>query len=133
MTILFLFLFSEKSIALRLRGPSRANGTGRVEVYYSGEWGTICDTFWGINDATVACRELGYVFALEALQGSEVPHGTGRIWLSHVFCTGNEQSLADCSHLGWGNHFCSHSRDAGVECSSAGKDASHVSKDLLTI
>ena len=111
------FTFSEKSIALRLRGLSAGSGTGRAEVFYRGEWGTICDDYWSINDAKVACRELGYAFAVRSLQGSQTPDGTGRIWLDNMYCTGSERSLADCSHGGWGCHDCSHYEDAGVECS----------------
>ena len=33
---------------------------GRVEIYFSGTWGTITDSGWSSDDAQVACCKLGY-------------------------------------------------------------------------
>ena len=32
---------------------------GRVEVYHSDEWGSICDDYFGFEEAAVICNELG--------------------------------------------------------------------------
>ena len=104
-----------------MQGPSSANGTGRVEVFYKGQWGTICDNGWDINDARVVCRQLGYNYTVRALDGARVPDGTGKIWINNMDCTSSDQDLTSCSHSGWGSHNCKHSKDAGVECSSTGK------------
>ncbi|XP_046863502.1 deleted in malignant brain tumors 1 protein-like, partial [Xenia sp. Carnegie-2017] len=103
--------------SVRLRGPESSIGRGRVDVFYNGEWGTICDDGWDINDAKVVCRQLGYDYAGRALLGGNVPHGSGRIWLDKVRCVGNENNILSCSHSGWGSHNCTHDKDAGIQCS----------------
>ncbi|CAB4038695.1 deleted in malignant brain tumors 1 -like, partial [Paramuricea clavata] len=116
-------------VNVRLQGPSSSNGAGRVEVFYNGRWGTVCDDGWDINDATVVCRQLGFISAVKALQGSNVPDGTGQIWLDDVSCTGHEQNLINCSHKGWGDYNCAHSEDAGVECYSIDVDECSLGLD----
>ena len=112
-----------------MQGPLSAIGTGRLEVFYNGIWGTICDDSWDFNDAKVACRQLGYTYALRALVGGDVPDGIGQIWLDNVECTGVEQNLTSCSHRGWGNENCGHREDAGVECFSTGNTNPFVFKN----
>lgn len=54
------FLLFLIDFALRLVNGSVPN-EGRVEVYHSDQWGTICGWYgWGIEEAVVTCRQLGY-------------------------------------------------------------------------
>ena len=99
-----------------MQGLNNKPSVGRVEIFYNGQWGTVCDDGWNSNDAKVVCRQLGFSGAEAALPGSSSPDGTGKIWLDNVNCNGNELSLAKCVHRGWGTHDCQHSEDAGVRC-----------------
>ena len=45
--------------SVRLRGGTYSY-EGRVEVCVSGVWGSVCDDGWGVADAKVACRKVGY-------------------------------------------------------------------------
>ncbi|XP_028407297.1 deleted in malignant brain tumors 1 protein-like [Dendronephthya gigantea] len=113
-----------EAVLVRLQGPSSSNGTGRVEVLYRGQWGTICDHGWNLRNAQVVCRQLGYKDAARPLHGGQAPSGSGQIWLDDVDCTGTERTIASCSHGGWGLHICGHRKDVGVECSPTGSPVS---------
>lgn len=44
--------------------------------------------------------------------------GTGPIHINAVECQGNETSIVQCNHSGWGNHDCDHNQDISVNCTS---------------
>ena len=54
--------------------------------------------------------------AIAAIRGSQFGQGYGRFLMDGVTCTGEEASLNDCQHLGWGNEDCGSSENAGVAC-----------------
>ncbi|XP_036591827.1 scavenger receptor cysteine-rich type 1 protein M130 [Trichosurus vulpecula] len=96
-------------------GPNMC--TGRLEVKFQGEWGTVCDDLWGKEDSEVVCRQLGCGTAYHLQKPVGPGLGTGTIWMDDVGCHGNESSLWDCSHRGWGQHNCNHHEDVGLVCS----------------
>ncbi|XP_037993947.1 deleted in malignant brain tumors 1 protein-like [Motacilla alba alba] len=94
---------------------------GRVEVKHGGEWGSVCafDFDWEARWAVVVCRQLGCGRVARASLHAPFGQGSGRIWLQPVFCNGTEDALKNCSHFGWGRHFCGHEWDVGVTCADA--------------
>ncbi|XP_032903024.1 galectin-3-binding protein-like [Amblyraja radiata] len=100
---------------LRLSGGQQPT-EGRVEVYYDGEWGTVCDDGWDLTDANVVCRSLGFLNATEATIGGVFGSGSGTILMDEVACAGTETSLTLCKSRGWKVHDCQHSEDAGARC-----------------
>jgi len=37
--------------------------------------------------------------------------------MDNLGCTGEETSLAECPHNGWGEHNCEHGNDVAIKCS----------------
>ena len=86
---------------------------GRVEVLYNGEWGTVCDDGWDLNDAQVVCRQRGFGPAVDAKSSAYYGAGSGPIWLNSVNCVGTELNIKDCLHNGWAFVNCNL---AGIQC-----------------
>ena len=118
-------------VELGLQGGSHPN-EGYIEIKPSnGTWGGICDDYFGKNDADVICRMLGYSSGSEkvwhgpglgpdAISMHSFGHGSGEILLDNLDCTGNEDTILECNHRGWGVEDCQDSGPshewAGVTC-----------------
>ena len=107
------------------------------------QWGTVCDDRFDVNDASVVCRQLGYLTegiilcykssianingqmfitktSAEAVSFGSAFYGrgTGSILLDEMTCVGTEQRLIDCPHSSTVTCTQSHREDAGVRCQS---------------
>ena len=89
-----------------------------MEVYINGRWGTVCDDGFGIQEARVICRQLGYrnLGAARAYGNARYGRGTLPILLDDLACTGNESDIRRCRSRRHGTHNCSHREDASVRC-----------------
>ena len=74
---------------------------GRVEFCLNNNWRTVCDYSWDDDDASVACRQLGYSpqearAIRQGLFGLSYDSG---IVLDLVNCVGTEDRLDDCPFI----------------------------------
>ena len=115
--LIWIFVTTTPTLYAQSNGDLRLmNGTeygGRLEVYYNGQWGTVCDDFFDSSAGIVACRQMGYNFYVTEF---DAIGGTDPIMLDDVRCTGSESKLVDCYHRVYGIHNCDHDEDVGLEC-----------------
>ena len=86
--------------SLRLVNGSN-NQEGIIEILYYGIWGTVCVFHLDFNTANVACRNLGFPGALRLRSGYNSMDT--QVWLQSIQCIGNETTLEQCSHQGFGS------------------------------
>ena len=52
------------------------SSAGRLEIFFSSNWGTICDIGFDEVDADVACRQMGFQYASREGTVGELGYGS---------------------------------------------------------
>ncbi|XP_070801792.1 neurotrypsin-like [Pituophis catenifer annectens] len=76
----------------------RLTESGRVEIYYKGLWGMICDDEWTDLDASVVCQQLGLSETGTALRQRPSSSELLPLHLQSANCRGDEKMLSQCSY-----------------------------------
>lgn len=64
---------------------------GRVEIFYEGFWGIVCDDYFDILEVYVICRQLKFGKVLEVCFRVKYGEGIGKIWIDDFKCIGMEK------------------------------------------
>ena len=94
-----------------------------MEVKHQGEWRTVNDLNWNLEEAAVVCRHLGCGSAVDAPKRAKFGPGNGPIWFHYIHCKGPESAITECSYSTVEDHRPkghSHDKDAGASCSGKG-------------
>ncbi|WAR31476.1 LG3BP-like protein, partial [Mya arenaria] len=138
-----MLLFSQvcqKDGDVRLDDNGSINSNqGRVEVFYNGTWGTVCDDNWDANNnnAIVVCRQLGSTApggatAVTINDPEYFGKGTGPIWMDDVKCEATEPDLSSCPQKFLNTSDCEHSEDVGVICPTGSQTPSPTQTATVT-
>jgi len=111
---------------------ANAGKAGRLEVWFKGEWGTVCGDAFQDKDAAVVCRTLGLSGGAKMFSGGYQWHhkdgndevkenelgavGNGPIWIDDAACTGSEQDFLDCPRAVLSSYNCDHYEDVFMKC-----------------
>ncbi|XP_064608929.1 scavenger receptor cysteine-rich type 1 protein M160-like isoform X2 [Liolophura sinensis] len=105
----------ELDVPIRLAGGAD-NTTGRLELFYDGQWGTVCRYYFSAKSAEVACRQLGLPYTDATLINSFGDPATSPIWLNYLKCKGGESHIIQCRHYPINTSDCDPRRDAFLQC-----------------
>uniref|UniRef100_A0AAY5F326 SRCR domain-containing protein n=1 Tax=Electrophorus electricus TaxID=8005 RepID=A0AAY5F326_ELEEL len=92
--------------------------SGRVELQYLSDWGSVCGDSWDMRAASVLCGQLKCGSAVAVLGVDWFGEGSDHIRADVFDCHGNETHLSECPISSWSRAACSHKQDVGVICST---------------
>lgn len=92
-----------------------------MEVSVFGKTGYVCDDKFGMINAGVVCKELGFDMGALEVKGNsfftqDMKENDTLYLMDDVTCLGNETTLKDCDFNGWGVTNCLDQEIVGVVC-----------------
>uniref|UniRef100_A0A8C4T7Q0 SRCR domain-containing protein n=1 Tax=Erpetoichthys calabaricus TaxID=27687 RepID=A0A8C4T7Q0_ERPCA len=90
--------------------------SGKLQVFYSGTWGSVCQNQMDPHTATMICRELGCYNLTSLNVGNSEIDGDPK-WLDNVRCRPHDSYLRQCPSSPWGKNKCNNDEVAVITCS----------------
>ncbi|CAK6949168.1 T-cell differentiation antigen CD6-like isoform X2 [Scomber scombrus] len=92
--------------------------SGKVEIHRNGSWGTVCDTCWDSDMASMVCSMLQCGMALKSTQ-FDFPraHNNGTLWFYQ--CASKAKNLWQCKEYINAPHLCSTSKSSYLICNGS--------------
>ncbi|XP_043976261.1 CD5 antigen-like, partial [Gambusia affinis] len=98
-----------------VQGTNRCSG--RLEVKTNQSWSSVCEKDFDLQDAKVACREIG-CGPPSVLQGALYGEAEAPVGSREFLCEGSESALLNCSsRKSSGRNSCSPGQAVGLTCS----------------
>lgn len=114
-----VFCFDDQGIYYRISGGDPSGRSGRAEIYFNDNWGTLCNTDWGEEEAAALCRQMGF-HGGDPIEGPYKVPAKGLVYKASYQCSEGSGTLDDCPHSGWqevvDGECTEHRNDAGVFC-----------------
>jgi len=98
--------------------PVLSNSSGFVQIHHSGEVGYICVSRLSSYEATVLCKQMGYVDGKPGYMRNNLTSSSS-FFLRNVQCKGTETSIFTCLNDGW-------REDVGGGCNLPGYSVASV-------
>ncbi|XP_063109530.1 CD5 antigen-like isoform X2 [Cavia porcellus] len=133
MALPFILILGTSPRVRLVGGPHHCEG--RVEVEWDGQWGTVCDDGWGLEDVAVVCRELGCGTAKKSPSGTmyePLAEKNQPVLSQNVNCNGMEDTLAECEQ-DKDVFNCGHEEDAGASCEMPGSSSTSELESSSTV
>uniref|UniRef100_A0A8C5R9F7 SRCR domain-containing protein n=1 Tax=Leptobrachium leishanense TaxID=445787 RepID=A0A8C5R9F7_9ANUR len=111
-----LILFAEFT-DLRLAGGTHAC-EGRLEIYYNGTWGSVCENRLDSDSVSVICNQLGCGRNGKVMGRFAYGRGIEPYWLDGIECRKSAQSLWQCPSYSWSQKSCMYTEIAQIKCKS---------------
>merc|ERR1711879_982477 len=136
--IMFCTLTSAKSVydegSLRLLsddGAPSVDGSGVLEMFHAGSWGSVCAEGFAPGSADVACKQMGFSGG-NAKASSSHCSGDGCVppHVSDVACSGHESGITACPFSEGDDVFCAASEALYLACAGTGDASGRPAKQV---
>merc|ERR1712050_310836 len=98
------------------------DGSGVLEIFHGGSWGSVCAEGFAPGSADVACKQMGFSGGNVKASASHCSECAQPL-VSEVACSGHESGIAACPFSEGDDVFCAPSEAVSLACAGTG-DAS---------